>query len=305
MTWKKLGRVYVADGRAKWTYSHAYIPTALLVNDDRIRVYVAFLDRDKVGRVGYVDVDAKNPLRVLRVSKSPVLDVGRPGTFDDHGVTPICIIPDQDCFYLYYVGWQLSEEFRYRLFLGLAISNDEGETFNRYDSNPVLSPSEQERSIRSAAHVLRDEGSWKMWYAGGGEWIDLEGKRVPTYQLRYLESDALMKWGDVGRICMEFENNDEFGFGRPFVIKEEGLYRMWYSIRTRSKGYRLGYAESNDGINWLRKDGEVGIDVSSDGWDSEMICFASIQKTRYGTYMFYNGNNYGETGFGVALLSSS
>lgn len=114
-----------------------------------------------------------------------------------------------------------------------------------------------------------------------------------------------MKWGDVGRICMEFENNDEFGFGRPFVIKEEGLYRMWYSIRTRSKGYRLGYAESNDGINWLRKDGEVGIDVSSDGWDSEMICFASIQKTRYGTYMFYNGNNYGETGFGVALLSSS
>lgn len=103
---------------------------------------------------------------------------------------------------------------------------------------------------------------------GGGEWIDLEGKRVPTYQLRYLESDALMKWGDVGRICMEFENNDEFGFGRPFVIKEEGLYRMWYSIRTRSKGYRLGYAESNDGINWLRKDGEVGIDVSSDGWDS-------------------------------------
>lgn len=167
MTWKKLGRVYVADGRAKWTYSHAYIPTALLVNDDRIRVYVAFLDRDKVGRVGYVDVDAKNPLRVLRVSKSPVLDVGRP--------RPLMIMvshrlyyPDQDCFYLYYVGWQLSEEFRYRLFLGLAISNDEGETFNRYDSNPVLSPSEQERSIRSAAHVLRDEGSWKMWYAGAG-----------------------------------------------------------------------------------------------------------------------------------------
>jgi hypothetical protein len=75
---------------------------------------------------------------------------------------------------------------------------------------------------------------------------------------------------------------------------------MWYSIRTRSKGYRLGYAESADGRSWTRKDDEAGLDVSESGWDSEMICFACVQPTPYGTYMFYNGNNYGETGFGVA-----
>ena len=99
----------------------------------------------------------------------------------------------------------------------------------------------------------------------------------------------------------DLADDDEFGFGRPFVLKEDGLFKMWYSIRTRSKGYRLGYAESRDGQSWTRKDSEVGIDVSAHGWDSEMICFACVQRTRYGTYMFYNGNNYGETGFGVAV----
>ncbi len=90
-------------------------------------------------------------------------------------------------------------------------------------------------------------------------------------------------------------------FGRPYVIKESGVFKMWYSIRTLSKRYRIGYAESIDGKQWMRKDHKVGIDVSETGWDTEMICCSCIQKTKYGEYMFYNGNNYGETGFGVAV----
>ena len=106
--------------------------------------------------------------------------------------------------------------------------------------------------------------------------------------------------GPEGRVCLDLATDDEYGFGRPFVLKDEGMFKMWYSIRSRSKGYRLGYAESADGTHWLRKDEQVGLDVSSEGWDSEMICFGCVQPTRYGTYLFYNGNNYGETGFGVA-----
>ena len=95
---------------------------------------------------------------------------------------------------------------------------------------------------------------------------------------------------------------DEFGFGRPFVVKHGDRYKNWYSIRSQSKGYRIGYAESADGRTWTRRDDEVGLDVSSSGWDSEMVCFACVQQTKHGTYMFYNGNNYGETGFGAAVL---
>jgi hypothetical protein len=101
---------------------------------------------------------------------------------------------------------------------------------------------------------------------------------------------------------MDLGSDDEFGFGRPFVLNDNEKYRMWYSIRTFTKGYRLGYAESADGQTWTRLDDQVGVDVSDTGWDSDMICFGCVQRTRFGTYLFYNGNNYGETGFGAAVL---
>jgi hypothetical protein len=103
---------------------------------------------------------------------------------------------------------------------------------------------------------------------------------------------------------MDVAGGDEFGFGRPYVIHEDGRYRMWYSSRTVSKGYRIGYAESDDGLAWTRRDELAGIDVSASGWDAEMACYPYVQRTPFGRYMFYNGNNYGESGFGVAVLET-
>ena len=302
MIWKKLGLVYVANGEYPWAKSHAYIPTSIMLDELKIRVYVAFLDKDKVGRIGFVDIDASNPLRILKVSEKPVLDIGLPGTFDDNGVTPICIVKSGKKLYLYYVGWQLGLKVRYFLFAGLAISNDYGESFQRYSQVPILDRSDRELFTRSAAWVRQEDNGWKMWYVVGQKWISVNNKQVPTYNVRYLESADGLSWGKQGTVCLELANENEYGFGRPFVIQENGIYKIWYSIRTISKGYRLGYGESSDGLIWTRKDDQVGIDVSASGWDSEMICFACIQQTKYGTYMFYNGNNYGETGFGVAVL---
>ncbi|MHC5857522.1 glycoside hydrolase family protein [Nostoc sp.] len=302
MIWKKLGLVYVANGQKDWAISHAYIPTSMMLDEERIRVYVAFLDSHKVGRIGFVDLEAKNPLQILKVSDQPVLDIGQPGTFDDNGVTPICLLKYQDNLYLYYVGWQLGVKVRYFLLMGLAISKDNGESFQRYSQVPILERSDRELFVRSAAYVHREEDYWKMWYIAGDQWINVNGKQVPTYNIRYVESDDGVTWGKQGVVCLELANDDEYGFGRPFVTKEDNLYKMWYSIRTIRRGYRIGYAESLDGQNWLRQDQKVSLDVSKTGWDSQMIHCSCIQKTKYGTYMFYNGNNYGETGFGVAIL---
>ena len=162
--------------------------------------------------------------------------------------------------------------------------------------------SHDELFVRTAAYVTAAKGVFKMWYVAGSKWIEVNGKQVPSYDLRYMESKDGFSWGKRGIICLELSTEDEFGFGRPFVIKEGSLYRMWYSIRTVGKSYRLGYAESMDGLNWERKDIEVGLDVSERGWDSEMICFSSVIDVNDKRFMFYNGNNYGETGFGVAIL---
>lgn len=302
MRWEKLGLVYAPDGANDWAVSHAYVPTSFLPEENRIRVYAAFLDRDKVGRVGFVDLDARDPSRILEVSDAPVLDVGQPGTFDESGVTPLCLLEFDGKLHLYYIGWQRGLRLPYCLFVGLAVSADRGQSFTRYWRTPVLDRSDREPFLRSAASVLLED-KWKMWYIAGDKWVDVKGKQLPTYNVRYLESGDGVNWGGEGKVCLDFANEDEFGFGRPYVIREGDLFKMWYSIRSFSKGYRLGYAESVDGLNWTRKDEEVGIDVSETGWDSEMICCSCIQPTKYGTYMFYNGNNYGETGFGAAVLA--
>lgn len=303
MTWRKLGRVYVARGERPWQQTHAFCPTTIQLDGDRIRVFCAFLDAGKVGRVGWIDVDAGDPTRVIGVSAKPALDVGRPGTFDDNGITPLSVCRlDDGRLRLYYAGWQVGVNVRYYLFTGAAESDDEGETFSRVSEAPVLDRSDGELFVRSSVHVRRAESGWRMWYAGGSDWVERPGQPAkPTYALKYLESADGIHWGSEGRLCFAPRNGDEHGFARPGVIDDGDRLRMWYSVRLLSRGYRMGYAESVDGVAWERMDERAGIDVSADGWDSEMVCFPSIEQTRAGTFLFYNGNNYGETGFGVAI----
>jgi hypothetical protein len=301
--WKKLGRVYVARGEQEWAQTHAYVPTVLALDGDRLRVFVAFLDSERVGRIGFVDVDARDPTRVLEVSASPALDVGAPGTFDDNGVTPLSVFRYDGRTWMYYVGWQLGVRIRYFLFTGLALSEDNGRSFRRHLRVPVLDRSDAEPTLRTGGFVLPAERGFRMWYMAGTDWIVSEGRRMPSYAMRYVESDDGVTWPAEGRRCMEPRAPDEFGFGRPYVLEEGGRLRMWYSIRLLAKGNRMGYAESADGVVWERRDEEVGVDASADGWDSE-VGYPWIQQTAYGTYLFYNGNNFGETGFGVAALES-
>jgi len=304
LKWSKHGLIYVADGQSDWAQSHAYVPVPLIL-DNVVRIFVAFLDKDKIGRIGCVDLDKNDLTKVVDVSAKPLLDVGKSGTFDEHGVTPLSIFDINGTPHLYYAGWQRGDEVRYTLFLGLAkYEHSQGGSFARLSSEPVLTANEQEKCVRSSAFALIDNGLYKMWYAGGSDWIKARDKLVPTYTLRYLESQDGINWKDSSQVCMEPANDDEIGFSRPFIIKEYGLFKMWYSVRTLSKGYRLGYAESANGLHWDRKDNEVGIDVSPDGWDSEMICFGSIIDINNQRYMIYNGNNYGQTGFGLAVLEN-
>jgi hypothetical protein len=140
-----------------------------------------------------------------------------------------------------------------------------------------------------------------MWYVSGDEFIAIPGKEVPKYGLRYLESSDGITWCGAGQPVMDPGGPDEYGLGRPFVVPGSGEYRMWLSSRTISKWYRVGGAISTDGLEWRRRDAEMGLDVSPSGWDSEIVCYAAVCDVANATLMFYNGNDYGRTGFGVAV----
>ncbi|MDU0457452.1 MAG: hypothetical protein RW306_01860 [Geobacteraceae bacterium] len=305
MKWNKRGLIYNTDKPNTWTNCGAMTPTPIMLDNSTIRIFVSFCDQFGIARVGSVDVSAEDPKNILRVSSTPLVDTGRPGTFDDNGTVACSVTLTQDnTMLMHYVGFELCQKIRYRLFTGLAISNDMGTSFQKYSEVPVLDRSSTERFFRCGPYCVNDNGNYKLWYVAGNSWEDIEGKQMPVYVIKYLESQDGIKWGNCGEVCIDIENHDEHGFGRPWVIKTDGMYRMFYSVRVKKLGYRLGYAESHDGRKWTRKDNQLGFDVSHEGWDSEMICFSAIipYKDRY--YMFYNGNDFGKSGFGYAILES-
>jgi hypothetical protein len=303
MEWEKRGLIYCPNGELPWTAHSACVPTVVALTPSILRIFVGFRDADGCGRVGFVDVDATEPSRVLNVSRRPALDLGEPGTFDDSGVLPVSIVEDGEVMYMYYAGFQRGVKIAFSHLAGVAVSTDRGGSFERLKRVPALERTEKELFLRSAPHVLKQGDAWKMWYVGFDGWVIDAGKTVYRSRINYLESDSPLDWGSDGQSCIAPANDDEFGFGRPFVYFEDQKYKMMYSVRTRSKGYRLGYAESPDGVVWSRHDDRVGIDVSRRGWDSTDLCWCAIFRLGGEVLMFYNGNDYGRTGFGYAVLT--
>jgi hypothetical protein len=205
--------------------------------------------------------------------------------------------------FLYYIGWQRSHRVPYALFAGVAVSAD-GLGFRRLYRTPILDRTTDEPFIRSAVTILVEHGSFRCWYVSALRWTTVAEKPYPEYVIRYAESKDGVIWKAYSHVCIPIEN-EEFGIGRPWVVKDDNLYRMWYSIRSRVEPYRIGYAESNDGLTWNRQDGRQDLARSDRGWDSEMICYPCVCDFSERRYLFYNGNRHGSTGFGYAALDSA
>ncbi len=303
---EKIGLIALPVSRPQWMHSHAYIPNAFVLDADTIRIVVAFWDEKKMGRVGYIDVSAQNPLQIKGFSDKPSLDLGEPGAFDDNGVSPLSIVAYKNKLRLYYAGWQLSDKVRYFIFTGLAESKDKGTTFTRVKRTPVLERSDDELIIRAGAFVFLDSGRWKMLYAAGSKTTRVRDNSVPTYDLKLLESEDGVHWPERGVTVMAPDLlRGEFGFGRPYVFKNGRLWKMWYGIRTKEIAYAIGYSESEDGRGWVRKDEQMAA-FNNSQWshDNEMRTFPSLVTIQGKTYMFYNGNDYGKDGICLAALKA-
>ena len=305
MQWRKLGLVYRPDGSLPWAKSHAMIPTPVRLDDRVIRVFVTFCDERGIGRPGYVDVLAEDPTKVISVSETPLLDIGEDGTFDENGVLLCSVVREGGgCWKMYYVGFELGTKIRYRLLTGLAQSTDDGRTFTRVQRVPVLERSDQELYFRGGPWCLLEGGKYRLWYVAGSRWLKLDGKPMPVYDIRYVESDDGIHWPTEGEVQLALREEDEHGFGRPCITpRAGGGYRMFYSVRRKSlRAYRLGYAESEDGKTWHRMDERLNLDVTPGSFDSEAIMYAAPIEIEGTLYLFYNGNDFGRDGFAVAVL---
>lgn len=304
MNWLKLGLVWGPDGTLPWARTHAMVPTPIdLPQLGVIRIFFSGCDQSGIARPGFVDVSPADPARVVAVHPEPLMDIGLPGTFDENGVlvTSVVRLPDGR-LHMYYVGFELGTRIRYRLLSGLAVSDDDGVTFVRHSPVPVLERTPDDLYFRGGPCVLHENGRFRMWYVGGSHWLDIDGKAMPEYRVKYLESDDGIVWGGSGQLVLDITDKDEHGFGRPWIRPTLDGYEMYYSVRRKSlRAYRMGYAVSTDGLSWRRRDEQMGLDITPGSFDSDAIMYAAPIRVGERMYCYYNGNDFGRDGFAVAV----
>jgi hypothetical protein len=310
--WKKKGLIYANEG------NRAQIPTLFEADDKTWRIF--FSEKNSLGQsvTRYIDVEEGNPSKVLYEATKPVLPLGAPGTFDSSGIMPSWILRARNPWssryvvYLYYLGWSCRTDVPYQIAIGLAASYDEGKTFKKLSKGPIMTVCHADPYFVSTPCVIQSSNAsrdWKAWYLSSVGWIKHGNQFEPRYLIKYAESNNGISWTRRNAISVDFKKDDEGGIARPSVIVENDCYRMWYCYRDSvdyrtdsKKSYRIGYAESPDGYAWERKDALARLDVSENGWDSQMICYPYVHKYKNSLFMFYNGNGFGETGIGYAVL---
>ena len=293
--WVKKGLIIKPDSNLGWNQSHCMVPTPYNLGSGLIKIFFSGRDASNRSHIGYAIYDL-NSLKIEERNENPVLSPGELGCFDDNGVTPSCLLEINGSLHLYYIGWNPGSTVRVHLFGGLAISNDQGKSFSRWSRAPIIERSIVDPFLNTAPWVVHYEDSFRMYYVSGTEWVD---KDSPKYNIKFAESNDGKSWIREGRVCINFADEDETALARPYVIFDEGVWKMWFSYKRGN--YLIGYAESEDGVNWKRKDTEVNIGLSKAGFDSQMLEYAAVIKHQDSYFMFYNGNNYGFDGIGLAV----
>ncbi len=310
-TWNKKGLIFSPDKRHPWMYSHAQCPFPVDFGSF-IRIYFATREdyHNEMCRAfgGFVDVERDNLQKIIRVSDKPLMDLGGIGEFDEFGSMPISVVPHNGEYYLYYVGWTRSFSVPYDWEIGLAKSKD-GVRFEKVGKGPLMGPTLHEPYLNSTPVVYKfADDNWHMFYHTGVQWLKGADKLESQYVIKHATSCDGITWNREREpiIPQKVENECQT---TPALMQKDGKYHMFFCYRhgldfryTTNRAYRIGYACSEDLVNWVRDDSQVGIDVSAAGWDSQMIEYPHISKINNKYVMFYCGNHFGKDGFGYAEL---
>lgn len=298
MKWRKIGKLFQPSGEYEWARSHAANPVAEHIEGDLFRIYFSSRDSKNRSSIGYVVVDLGADGKVVDVPREPVLRPGDLAMFDDCGVSIGCILQVGEARYLYYMGWNLAVTVPWKNAIGLAVSESQDRPFRRVSRFPIVPLDETDPYTISYPWVMRDGGAYRMWYGSNLHWG--QEKKDMLHVIKYAESVDAIHWIRKGQIAIDSESPEENAICKPCVVKDADFYRMWFC--SRGETYRIQQAVSEDGFSWARLGADPGIDVSTDGWDSNMIEYPNVFDHRGRRFLLYAGNDFGKTGFGLAVL---
>jgi len=316
MKWKKLGKIFDPTDHQlpHGCLDFAQSPQALVLAD-RVRVDFTTRNRDAggkyLGQIAYVDF-ARNMREILDVCKHTVIELGGLGAFDEHGIFPMHVLDDGDRVLGFTTGLNRKASVAVDSAIGLAVSKDGGLTFQKHGTGPIMAASLNEPFLIADSFVMKVGGIYYMWYIFGTKWKSLSENDPPdrVYKIACATSTNAINWQRDGKLIIADRLGDDECQALPTVFRRDDLYHMYFCFRPchgfRGKdhnSYRLGYAWSRDLTNWTRADAEAGMELSQDGWDSQMQCYPHVFACDDRVYMLYNGNEFGRFGFGLAELA--
>ncbi|MGN0017457.1 MAG: hypothetical protein ACI37S_00260 [Candidatus Gastranaerophilaceae bacterium] len=306
--WEKMGHIYSSQ---LFQTGYSLLPFVDVIDDKIWRIHCNTRTKDIITYPTYVDVEAGNPKNIIKTYEDkPLMEVGKLGTYDRFGFGLCSMVKVNNKRYAYTAGWNRKVDVPYALNIGLVVSDDGGNTYHRIFDGPVIDRNPYDPIFVSAPCVIEDDGIFRLYYISATNWKEINGHLEAVYVIKMAESKDGIRFETNNHVCINSTYEGE-ALGRPWVIKDEGIYKMWFSTRgsldfrkKEGQHYTITYAESNDGINWQRKPEKFNLTTSSEGWDSEMIEYCSVIKHDNKYFMFYNGNGFGKTGFGYAILEN-
>lgn len=301
MRWKKLGQLYSPTYIHPKLASHAANPLAIYLEDDIYRVFFSGRDERNRSSVGFVDVDIIKR-EVVYIHDRPVFEHGAEHSFYSHGVSIGNCYEADGRRYILFMGWQCPPDGHWRGDVGRLILEKDNTTLRLDGDEPFMSTDVIDKVSLSYPWVLQEaNGNYLMWYGSTVTWNAGNGEMV--HSLNYATSTDGHHWQRQG-LAVPYQLGIAQAFSRPTVIGNAHTgYDMWFSYRSGTgEKYRIGYAHSHNGNNWELRLDETGINVSTSGWDSEMIEYPFVFDHKGERYMLYNGNSNGQTGFGLAIL---
>ena len=298
MGWLKLGSLYVNNTiNSKYLFSHAANPLPVHLNDNIFRVYFSARDSKNRSSVGSFDWDIKAS-KIIQQPAKFVHKFGDKGTFYNHGISIGSFYESKGRKFVLFMGWQLTKGQHWSGAIGRFEIFNSGK-WKITSAVPFFSLDGRiDKFSLSYPAILIENGVYKMWYGSTVDWTSNNGEMI--HVINYATSYDGKNWHRHG-IAIPFKIGKAQAFSRPSVIHDDQGYHMWFSYRSGDgTPYRIGYANSSDGIKWDLALNESKISVSESGWDSEMICYPCVFDFNRDRFMLYNGNGFGKTGIGLA-----
>ncbi len=259
--------------------NQAQLPTPIEIDN---LIYVFYSHRVKnLSHIGLIVLN--DCFQVIKDFKS-IMRPGNKGCFDDSGVMPSCAVKKDNKIHLYFTGWNTDKgKASYGHGIGLATFDKNKFKLKRNFIGPILDRTEKTPYLVNSPFITENE----MYFCNGSGW---EGN-FATYNI----SKCIRKNGNWFYKEKILGQKGEAN-SRPFVLKHENNTHIWTACKTKKSVYKIKYFINTKLIN------DDFIPKSNKGWDSEMICYPYFLNYKSKKYIFYNGNNYGQTGFGIGEI---